>query len=1117
MKKKKGKPCQNKTSTMNHELNVVHAASGSMSRVSVSAQETVQDLKLRLATTLHIPANKQILLFDYVNLPASQTLDLVFQSRGDVGALVRSLSVSVVATNSGGAASTSPPSNASIIAHSYSNASTSSTSNSNSVFSGGALPRRADSGAPSVGDSAASLCVYVYDANWVNLDQCPALPLPATDADVAVSPVPPPPANIAPSAAAMANFEKLSSRERTLAGVVARVSTQRRRLELHIERCGAMLHEHAAQRAAIEATVKNLVDFHIDRVVQGYDKTAALIQHHSKEQARVLATFDADAHKLELIALHSTVATPRYRTLADLVDIAGYRLRADSCRQLADQLERKLVGAEQLVSQSRSDAELATRVISTSLPELAPFFSQLARLRDAASSAVALEARVHAQHKSVRTVLETGKQAAAGEVDTTAGDALEIEALNATLDEARALYSRCINTRQATSNALFNAMRREKPIAEVVDRAKLELGGIRPALRKWRQDIARLTDVHRYPIVYVNALAEVARRRAYALDAQQRFGAFAASFGATHDAELARRRAWNRANLRFVAPLFPAVSAVPGASPVPGATSLDTLPRLAIELHEFDTALPRVEHQDAVRTANAYGVALDEIETDDDDNSNEAATPAVTAAPAVSSSTSAVTGATTTTNADDNDGELSVYRQRIKELEERLEEQFARMQYESMDKSMSDATSTQLRKSRRAQRDAEKQLTEVSERLAAALSRAGEAERALTQANEDHERAVRELTESAMAQVEEAKQEVAVATAAALSSEAAAAAKNDVAKVASERDALQNELDAARRQIADVQKEHEHFVQVVAAANAARTKAQQAATESRAKVETLQNELKAAQDRIHQLEAARAESVVEADEVRASRDRVANSINLLQNDIAAADQRMMQQQQELTQERTRRTRGDDALTSVVTILRAADASIGESSTPQPPKRSTSSSSMSASTSLIDDNSSALQAVECAKRAAAVIADLRQSSVTSSGNKSVGGAHVADQTLRIGVGALAAGDVAMFIPRLTREMTNSSSPAQYVYEAVTMQSGSLSSMDGVTDGSVPRYFLDISAAEAFSQEMEKKLPIVGEIVEFMDQNIAANAPPFLSFLKAHESYAIVIVSRGIHQD
>jgi hypothetical protein len=58
---------------------------------------------------------------------------------------------------------------------------------------------------------------------------------------------------------------------------------------------------------------------------------------------------------------------------------------------------------------------------------------------------------------------------------------------------------------------------------------------------------------------------------------------------------------------------------------------------------------------------------------------------------------------------------------------------------------------------------------------------------------------------------------------------------------------------------------------------------------------------------------------------------------------------------------------------------------------------------------------------------------------------------------------------MFIPRLTREMTNSSSPAQYVYEAVTMQSGSLSSMDGVTDGSTPRYFLDISAAEAFSQE------------------------------------------------
>jgi hypothetical protein len=482
-------------------------------------------------------------------------------------------------------------------------------------------------------DVAPPLNVYVFDANWVNLDQAPILPLPNVDIDVAVSSIPPPPAQISPLAASLPGFDKLVALERTLAGVVARVSTQRRRLELLIERSGALLREHASQRGAIEATVRNLVDFHIDRVVQGYDKTATLIQHHSKEQARVLATFDADAHKLELIALHSTVATPRYRTLADLVDIAGYRLRADSCRQLADQLERKLTGAEQLVNQSRSDAELAARVISSSLPEPAPFFSQLARFRDAASTAVALEARVHAQHKAVRVSLELGKRRRRRTTPTPLPATRSSSPRSTPPSTRRARSTRAASPmRQAASNALFDAMRREKPIAELVDRAKLELGGIRPALRKWRQDIARLTDVHRYPIVYVNALAEVARRRSYAVDAQQRFGAFATTFGDVHEAELNRRRAWNRANLRFVAPLFPPTQAVPGASPVPGASSLDALPRLAIELHEFDTALPRVEHQDAVRTATAYGVALDELDSNDEATATPAAvTPAAPA------------------------------------------------------------------------------------------------------------------------------------------------------------------------------------------------------------------------------------------------------------------------------------------------------------------------------------------------------------------------------------------------------------------------------------------------------------------------------------------------------
>jgi hypothetical protein len=81
----------------------------------------------------------------------------------------------------------------------------------------------------------------------------------------------------------------------------------------------------------------------------------------------------------------------------------------------------------------------------------------------------------------------------------------------------------------------------------------------------------------------------------------------------------------------------------------------------------------------------------------------------------------------------------------------------------------------------------------------------------------------------------------------------------------------------------------------------------------------------------------------------------------------------------------------------------------------------------------------------------------------------------------------------------------------------MQSGSLSSMDGVSDGLTPRYFLDNFAAQAFRAEVDKKLPIVGEVVEIVEENSAANAPPFLSFLKAHETYAIVVVSRGVHQE
>jgi chromosome segregation ATPase len=380
------------------------------------------------------------------------------------------------------------------------------------------------------------------------------------------------------------------------------------------------------------------------------------------------------------------------------------------------------------------------------------------------------------------------------------------------------------------------------------------------------------------------------------------------------------------------------------------------------------------------------------------------------------------TSTDSTTNADDNDA-LNVYQQRIKELEDRLEEQFARAQYESMDKSMSDTTSTQLRRSRRAQRDAEKQLTEVSERLSAALARAGEAERSLASATEQHERIVRELTESAAAQCEEAKHEAAAATAAAIASEAAAAAKSSdaaaLSKMTSERDVLQRELDAARRTVTELQKEHEHMVQVVAAANAARTKSLQTANDSRSTVDTLRGQLQSANERIHALEAARAESVVEADEVRASHDRVTNSINLLQNDISAADQRLMQNQQELNNERARRARCDDALKNVSTILRAADSSIGELS---------SSVAMSSSASSSDDSSVAHAAVECAKRAATVIADLRQSSVVSSANKSVSGADVASQTLRIGVGVLHAGDAALFIPRVTREMTGSSSCA-----------------------------------------------------------------------------------------
>lgn len=979
------------SSSAARELTVTYAPSGTSTRVLASASETVADVKSRLALQLGVPAKRQILLFEYVNLPASQPLDVVFAAAGDVSALVQSLTASLQQSSS----------------TSVNHASSSSTL---------ALP---------AAGAAAAMSVYLFDSHWVLLDACPTLPPPPDVDDVPDAHVAAPPSPVAPGVAAAA-----VARERALAVAVARVNGLRRRLELLTERCGVLLREQAGQRAAIEATVKNLIDFHIDRVVRGVEKTSALIEHHVKEQARVLETFDADAHKLELIALHAAVASPRFRTLADLVDVAGYRLRADSSRQLADQLTQKLAACAQLVKQSQADAAAAAQAIEASLVDAAPFHSQLARLRDAASSAVALEARLHAMYKTARATVERG-----GAVTSGDADANEIGALQPAVDEARALYARCVATRQTMCAALFDAMRREKPIAELVDKAKLELGGIRPALRKWRTDIARLHDVRRYPIVYVDSLAEVARRRAYAQSAQQRFVAFAGAFSAAHDAELNRRRLWNRSNLRFVAPLFPAPAPPGSASPALGSSSLADLARLSIEAPELDTTLPRIEHQDAVRAAAAYGIALGDaaaLDSGAESGEDGDAAPAPAAVVAQSAAPAAAAAA--------ESGELQVYQQRIKELEERLEEQFARAQIESMDKSMSDATSAQLRRARRAQLDAEKQVSEIGERLAAAVARAAAAERQLAEATAEHERLVRDLSQNSGA--------------------------------IKERDEARAERDAARVAAVELERERDHFVQVVAAANQARTKSQQAASESRAMVESLQAQLAVAEARVHELEAARAESVVEVDEVRASRERMETSVAMAERRASSADQRADALARELADERVRRARYDDALKSVVSIL-GHDGDDGAAEV-------------------------ADAAITAAQQAAMAV---ERSKVARGGD-----------TLQIGIGALKAGDVGLFIPRVTREAAGAV-PAQYVYEAVTLQSGSLSSLgDGHGGGGETRFFLDGNAIDAFQREVELKLPIVGEIVECTDENGAADAPSYLAFLKPNERYALVIVSR-----
>jgi hypothetical protein len=973
----------------------------------------VADVKAKVAALLGLAAARQILLFEFVNLPATASLDVLLAAGADVAALALSLSVSSTAGSSTGIATSS---------------------------------------ATSATSATSPLSVYVFDANWVNLDRCPLLPALSDVDELPDSPVAAAPAVVAPGVAVA-----LLNRERVLASAAARVNTLRRRLEMWTERCGSLLREQTAQRAAIEATVKNLVDFHISRVARGFEKTATLVQHHLKEQARVMATFDADARKLEQIALHPAVAAPRFRTLADLVDVAGYRLRADVCQQLAEQLSQKLAASAQLVKQCQNDAATAAEAIAASLIDAAPFHSQLARLRDAASTAVVLEARLHAQHKTVRAAVERGG-AAPADADSGGDDASEVDALQRALAEVRALYARCVPTRQAMCEALFDAMRREKPVAELVDKAKLELGSIRPALRKWRTDIARLHDVRRYPIVYVDALAEVARRRKYAQSAHDRFAAFANAFTTAHDAELNRRRVWNRSNLRFVAPLFPAPT-VPGASPALGATSLAELPKLMIECPELDAALPRIELQDASSAAAMYGIALGEAAAPDSDSDALDDVEPSSAAPVAAAASAAASAAAAAAAAAGDVVDLQVYQQRIKELEERLDEQFARAQSESMDKSMSDATSAQLRRARRAQLDAEKQVAEIGERLAAAVARAADAERQLQQATREHEQVVKDLTENAAATVE--------------------------------RDTARAERDAALASVAELEKERENYVQVVAAANQARAKSSQAASESRALVESLQAQLAAAERRVHELEAARAETVVEVDEVRASRERLATNASSLQAQVEHAEQRVLAAEQraesvaqQLADERARRALGDDALKHVVAIL-SGDVVVDN-----------------------DDDDD-----DGAGGARGVVADLPDRAVRAAQDCAKSKPCGDGATLEIGIGKLGAGSVALFIPRQTREAAGSVA-AQYVYEAVTLQSGSLSSVGEVAfgHGNEPRYFLDGNAADAFQSEVEKKLPIVGEIVECIEEGTGADAPALLSFLKPSERYALVIVSR-----